>query len=683
MDESSQDGSSFGAAREDRLDSWKEIAGYLKRDVTTVQRWEKREGLPVHRHQHDRLASVYTFRSELDAWSTSRRQGLADEPANIGNEPEGPAASASPVSARRERPWWIGPAIAVAAIGFVALVWWTSGTERPSGPERFAEATFRRLTDFDGIEQAAAISPDGRFVAFLSDRDGVLDVWITQVGSSQFYNLTRGAFDELVNPSIRTLGFSPDGSLVTFWARRGEGTAPSDISTWAVPLLGGDPRVYLEGAAEVGWSQDGSRVAYHTAAPGDPLLVASSIHERPDHPVYEAGAGLHAHFPQWSPDARFIYLAQGSPPDAMDLWRIKADGGAAERITQHNARVSHPVFLDDRTLAYLATDPDGAGPWLYTLDVEQRIPQRVSGALDRYTSLAAATDGRRIVATLADPKVTLWRIPSGTAVPEPSPLSLPTGRGVSPRLGSGYLLYVAPRDTGDSVWRLTDGRAAEIWSEPGARIIGGPAIAPDGQRLVLSVQQSGRTLLYTMNVDGTDRRVISSSLRLRGSPGWSADGESIVSAVDADGTPQVSRIALDGAAVTLVREYSVDPVWSPGGDTIAYTGADIGPTFGVGAVTPTGARRPMPELLLPRGARRLRFLEGGRTLVALLGDMRHKDLWQIDLVTGARRRLTALPPDFDVRDFDVSADGREIVVQRLQEYADIVLIDLPGATRRR
>src|ERR1051325_2889065 len=56
----------------DRLDSWKEIAAYLKRDVTTVQRWEKREGMPVHRHVHDKIGSVYAWRSELDAWTRSR-----------------------------------------------------------------------------------------------------------------------------------------------------------------------------------------------------------------------------------------------------------------------------------------------------------------------------------------------------------------------------------------------------------------------------------------------------------------------------------------------------------------------------------------------------------------------------------------------------------------------------------
>ena len=61
---------------EERLDSWKEIAAYLHRDVTTVQRWEKREGMPVHRHLHDRMGSVYAFSFELDAWSQGRRQRL-------------------------------------------------------------------------------------------------------------------------------------------------------------------------------------------------------------------------------------------------------------------------------------------------------------------------------------------------------------------------------------------------------------------------------------------------------------------------------------------------------------------------------------------------------------------------------------------------------------------------------
>jgi TolB-like protein/Flp pilus assembly protein TadD len=57
---------------EGRLESWKEIAAYLNRDVTTVQRWEKREGMPVRRHLHDKRGSVYAVPSELDAWRRTR-----------------------------------------------------------------------------------------------------------------------------------------------------------------------------------------------------------------------------------------------------------------------------------------------------------------------------------------------------------------------------------------------------------------------------------------------------------------------------------------------------------------------------------------------------------------------------------------------------------------------------------
>jgi MinD-like ATPase involved in chromosome partitioning or flagellar assembly len=57
--------------------------------------------------------------------------------------------------------------------------------------------------------------------------------------------------------------------------------------------------------------------------------------------------------------------------------------------------------------------------------------------------------------------------------------------------------------------------------------------------------------------------------------------------------------------------------------------------------------------------------------------VQHKDLWLIDLETGTERQLTRLPADFDIRDFDVSPDGREVVLERLQERSDVVLMDLP------
>ena len=92
---------------EDRLDSWKEIAAYLDRDVTTVQRWEKREGMPVHRHLHDRMGSVYAFRTELEAWAASRQ--IKSSTANAPAKPVSASASvlrqACASSSPRPRQW--------------------------------------------------------------------------------------------------------------------------------------------------------------------------------------------------------------------------------------------------------------------------------------------------------------------------------------------------------------------------------------------------------------------------------------------------------------------------------------------------------------------------------------------------------------------------------------------------
>jgi Tol biopolymer transport system component len=663
----------------DRLDSWKEIAVYLNRDVTTVQRWEKREGMPVHRHVHDKMGSVYASRAELDAWALGRNLRAGNENGS------GVAAANSSVPAVEpviEQPragfvWLLMVAVGVALA--VGAVLWFRGTEY-FWRNPIADARVQAVTDFGGVEQAAAVSRDGNLVAFLSDRDGQTDVWIKQIGSGQLRNLTNGSVNGLGNPSIRSLGFSPDGSFVTYWDRRQDG----DISVWAVPTLGGEPKTYLEGVAEYDWSRDGSRLAYHTPGPGDPLFVSDGSVRSGARPIFTAAAGLHSHFPLWSPDANYIYFVQGLLPDRLDIWRIPSGGGPPERITSHNGRVTYPVFLDRRTLMYLASDPDGSGPWLYSVDVERRIPHRLTFGLDRYTSLAASADGRKLVVTLASPKRTLWRLRIPDSPAEPSaavPISLTTSVGFAPRLGPGYLLYVSATGAGESIWKLVDGagtgRGTELWSSQGARVIGGPAISPDGQRVAFSVRQGSQTLLYVMQADGTNARVVTDTLALQGSPAWEPDGRSITSAADDHGVTHLFRVPLDGQPpAAFVQEYSFEPAWAPDGSFVAYSGPDIGTTFSVKAVTAKGEAHPLPGLTLTRGARHLALLPGGLSVVLMRGEIQHKNLWLVDLQTGAERQLTNLPPDFDLRDFDISPDGREVVLEREQERSDVMLLDL-------
>jgi Tol biopolymer transport system component len=668
-----------GRASDDRLDSWKEIAAYLRRDVTTVQRWEKREGMPVHRHVHQKMGSVYAFKADLDEWARSRGASLVEEPGVAAAIVDTALPPPLPAPRPRRRVLWLATA---AVVVLAALVAWRLRESATLSGNPLADARFSPLTDFDGIAQAAAISRDGRFVAFLSDRDGPMDVWVTQVGVGQFLNLTRGGVGELVNPAVRTMGFSPDGSLVTFWARRPDASGHPSITVWAVPVLGGEPRPYLEGAAELDWAGDAGRLVYHTAGPGDPMYVRDSAPQSEGRAIFSSRPGLHSHFLVWAPDEAFIYFVQGSEPEHTDIWRIRPTGGEPERITNHDSRVSHPVFLNARTLLYLASDADGSGPWIWSLDVARRATRRVSFGIDRYTSLASSADGRRLVATVARPRGTLWRLPVTGGHAETSlarPIPLTTGTGSSPRFGAGRLLYVATRIGGDSIWRMDGETASEAWSAPGARITGGLAVARGGSRIAFSSRRNGQTSLHVANADGTDARVVSGSLEIEGAPAWTPDARALTVAVVTDRVPRLFDLPLDGRAPSpLAREYSLDPAWSPDGELVAFSGPDVGTTFEVAALKADGSPYPVPRLTLTRGARHLSFMPGGHALLALRGELEHKDLWRIDLDTGVEHQMTNLASDFTVRDFDVSPDGREIVLERTQEHSDIVLLELPG-----
>ena len=172
-----------------RLDSWKKIASYLKRDVSTVQRWERRESMPVHRHLHDKLGSVYAYRPEIDQWWASRAVRLAPETSE-GVEPGAPAnptplADAWTSLPSPRRVMWAGAALAFAAlVGF----WLLSRTDF-LWTNPLANAQFRPLTDFEGTENSATISRDGTQVVFPADRDG--QMMFGDACRSGRFNLTK------------------------------------------------------------------------------------------------------------------------------------------------------------------------------------------------------------------------------------------------------------------------------------------------------------------------------------------------------------------------------------------------------------------------------------------------------------------------------------------------------------
>jgi Tol biopolymer transport system component/predicted Ser/Thr protein kinase len=585
------------------------------------------------------------------------------------------AVAAAPPPPQR---WpWIVTILVALATG--ATGWWLARGTEASAESPLAKAQFTRLTDFPGTEMDAAISPDGKFVAFLADRDGPFDILLSQIGTGRFLNLTQGR-EPNMRFVVRVLGFSSDGSEV--WLHDADTSTPVRI----MPLMGGQPQVFLGARSiNVAWSHDGARMVYHTSHPGDPLFVAdrSGANARQ---IWVDQPDIHHHFPAWSPDGRWIYFAGGRPSvNEMDVWRISSSGGTPQRLTQHNSFVAYPTPIDQQTVLYVARDADGAGPWLWALDVERKTTRRVSLGLEKYTSVAASADGLRLVATVANPVANLWTVPildrvAGEADAKPYPV--PTVRALMPRFAGAALFYLSALGAGDGLWRYQDGQIQEIWKGRDGALLEPPAVSSDGRRVAFVLRRNGNSRLQVETADGTDRRAVGETITVQGAASWDPDGKWLVTGgSDAQG-PGLFKIPVEGGPpVRLVRGAASNPVWSPDGNLIIYSGTNVATQAPLLAVHPDGTRAEWPNLTVNRDGERIRFLPGGKNLVYMQGVGIAQDFWILDLATKSTRRLAHFSNTDTMRTFDVTPDGKQIVFDRLRENSDIVLIDLPEKSK--
>jgi len=397
----------------DRLDSWKEIAVYLKRDVRTVQRWEKSERLPIHRHAHRRQGSVFAFRAELDAWWLQRSlsepatpppeqdQPIQPEPAALeasmvcgstAQPAELPAPALLLPSAGRGTGWrqvMIGTCIALLGIALLAINFSRDHLTRkdyaaqhpaeskaevgtppiqaatlsvpphqmaahvatrhrsislPQEAARFAEQLRRVVVVFDkdshdfsgdgvgiwrfslrhpsssapiiaagGIDTGPQFSPDGRQIAFSSDRSGSREIWLANSDGSHPVQLTR-----LQSFLTSTPRWSPDGKWIAF-----DSIVEGAPEIFMVSSRGGEPRRLAradnEGAVVPSWSKDGRSIYYSAVVNGEFEVMKLTLDRSTPEQITRHGGFS----PQESADGKFLYYAKKTQPG---LWRMNVTG---------------------------------------------------------------------------------------------------------------------------------------------------------------------------------------------------------------------------------------------------------------------------------------------------------------------------------------------------------------------
>jgi Tol biopolymer transport system component len=242
------------------------------------------------------------------------------------------------------------------------------------------------------------------------------------------------------------------------------------------------------------------------------------------------------------------------------------------------------------------------------------------------------------------------------------------------------------KGAGDILWRFQDRKSSEVWRAANDAVPGPPAVSPDGTRVAIIVRQESKLRLLMMSADGTNARTLAPSITIESSGGygssadWSPDGAWIVAAGTDDAQGRgLFKIPVDGGGepVRLVSDQASNPVWSPHGDLIVYSGPAVGGIVPLRGVRPDRSPVQLPDVWTGRSGHR--FLPNGTGLV-YMPRTESRDFWLLDLTTNKTQRLARLSDHGWVSAFDITPDGKEIVFDRLRDKnSDIVLIDLPAS----
>jgi Tol biopolymer transport system component len=451
------------AGPEDRLDSWKAIAAYLGRGVRTVQRWEREEGLPVHRLAHEKRGSVYARRREVDAWWESRRRSLASDVSDSDStEAVSSAAAVAPPTAHLER-----------------ITWKAAATFWP------------------------ALSSDGRLLAYVSDggRDDELpQIWLQQIGGSPVC-LTSGACER------SHLAFSPDDTRLVF-----TGSDANGPNVYAMPTLGGEPRVLKRRAVAGRPSPDGKRLAYISLDDPAGIRIASTD----DSPERTLAPNLFdVSFVLWSPDASHVLVqAHSDLADEPEFWIVPADGGEPsntgilQRVRQRQCfPITLPASWLGNSLVFSVITIEGVRLARQVLDAVTLEPKGDAelithgGEMDVFPT---ANAGRAaFVRTHADQNLWSIEVDRATGMPHGSLRRLTRGPGYIAYLsvsrdGRTLAYFLANRAGAGPVLRnlKTDVETAFA----AAHDYGFPAISPSGELLAIGRRTAGPRALRPIYV---------------------------------------------------------------------------------------------------------------------------------------------------------------------------------------
>ena len=456
---------------------------------------------------------------------------------------------------RPSRGWygWIGASLAAAVIVAAVAAWWSTRPE-PSGG--LTNVRVERITHDAGLSTMPTVSPDGKFIAYASNRsgNGDLDIWVQQATGAPLRVTDDPAGD-------MTPDFSPDGSQIVFRSERDGG------GVYMVAALGGPARLIVAEGRRPRFSPDGTRVAYWAgqwrgaASTGaSALFVLSLDGGTPSRLLPEF---VMVRDPVWAPDGQsLVVLARRdrtSPmTDAFDWWWVPLDGRAPVKTGLYAFATFRqgepPPGAWTPTGVVFAAQGDLWSAPISSIDGHAAAPRRLTTGAGA-TTPAVARDGTVVYAVNLRQRV-VERAPIGPGEnARPAVRLYHDNRDLAERVSEtadGSMIVIEKSfDTYREIWRkrFPDGEERMIARVDATELVNA-TVSPDGTRVAFSVGPYGDGVGQAIDVAGGVPRILCTGCALLG---FLSDNRHVLGV--RDGLHEIALFdAITGTATPLLRD---------------------------------------------------------------------------------------------------------------------------------
>jgi Tol biopolymer transport system component/DNA-binding winged helix-turn-helix (wHTH) protein len=536
-----------------------------------------------------------------------------------------------------------------------------------------------RLTTH-GKAQNAAVSPDGKYVAYVSGDPGNQSLWVRQVATHSDIEIAPPAQIAFVG-----ITFSHDGNFLYYVARRSSSDA---FTVYRVPVLGGEARIVASKTkTTIGLSPDDRWIVYSRMSDGtskDQLYVASSEGGKERQLTSDESEFLGLAAPTWSPDGKLIAAGVWSGATGTKrpgVWIFDPDiGGGRPLGTQDLTNVDSLTWLPDGKHLVMAASKTSSGPagQIWELSYPAGQFRRITNDLTDYEDVSVTADSSTLATVVTEVPANVWVTPAGHPDAGRQITSGSVGFGGWSDLAwttNEKIIYYSVAGGNQELWMMqADGsHQRRLTFSAGWKLQ--PATCPDGRTVVFTVVSEATVNLWRMDPDGSDLKQL--TFKNNGeSPACSADSNWIVFMGDRG---RLQKMPVQGGAeIELTKFPARFPAASPDGKWIACMYFPEPEKAAIAVLSLEDGRLgksiPLDRGTLPiSSAGKLQWTPDGRALayIAVRGGV--SNIWSQPLDGSPPRPLTNFPSG-QIFSFAWSPDGRQLAMTRGTISSDVVLI---------